>query len=88
MKVELSHTRTRLDQMMGMMQKLLHDKSADGGQQDEESGGTGRGENDDSGGAGRAPHEEEAAGPKIGTTTATAAGGRMSNHSSRASDGS
>ena len=45
-----------------MMQQLPQAKSADGGQQKEESGGTGREDaNDDSDGAGRAPREEGAA---------------------------
>ena len=35
-----------------------------------------------------APREEGAAGTRVGATTATAAGGEMSSHSSRASDGS
>ena len=53
MRVELSHTMEQIEQMMGMMQQLLQAKSADGGQQKAELGGTGRGEaNDDSGGAG------------------------------------
>ena len=38
--------------------------------------------------AGRALREEGAAGARVGATTATAAGGRVPNHSSRASDGS
>ena len=64
-------------------------QSADGGQPTKESGGTRRGdENDDSGGAGRAPREEGAVSSRVGATTATAAGRRVSNHSSRASDGS
>ena len=74
---------------MDMMQQLLQAKSADEGQQEEKSGGSGRGDaNDDSGGAGRAPREEGAAGVGVGATTSTAAGGRTSSHSSRASDGS
>ena len=81
MKVELSHTRARIEQIMGMMQQLLQAKSADGGQQEEKSGGTGRGDaNDDSGNAGRAPRKEGAAGARVGT------GGRGSNHRSRALD--
>ena len=73
--------------MMGMMQQLLQAKSADGDQQKEESGGTGRGDaNDDSDGVGRAPHEEGNAGARVGATTANAAGGCVSNHSSRSSD--
>ena len=71
------------------MEQLLQAKSADGGHQEEEPGGIGKGDaNDDSDGAGRAPREEGAAGARVGATTATAAGGRVSNHSSRASDGS
>ena len=55
MKVELSFTRTHIEQMMGIMQQLLHAKSTDGGQQEEKSGGTGRGDaNNDIGGVGRA----------------------------------
>ena len=89
MKVELSHTRAHIEQMMGMMQQLVQAKSVDGGQQKEESGGTGRGDaNDYSDGAKRAPRKEGAAGARVGTTTATVAGVRVSNHSSRASDGS
>ena len=89
MKVELSHARAQIEQMMGMIQQLLQAKSADGGQQEETSRGTGRGDvNDNSGGSGRAPREEGAVGATIGATTATAPGGRVSNHSSRASDGS
>ena len=89
-KVELSHTRAQIEQMMGMMQQLLQAKSADGGQQKKESGGTGKEDaNDDSDGAGRAPHEEEAPDVRVCVTTATAAGERVSNHSNRrASDGS
>ena len=71
------------------MQQLLQAKSAEGGQQEHKSGGSGRGDaNDDSGGAGRAPCEEGNAGARVGATTATAAGKRVFNHSSRASDGS
>ena len=74
---------------MGMMEQLLQAKPADGGHQKEEPGGTGSGDaNDDSDGAGRAPREEGAADARVGATTATAAGGRVSNHSSKASDGS
>ena len=48
--------------MIGTMQQLLQAKSADGGQEEEKSGGSGRGDvNDDSGGAGRVPREEGAA---------------------------
>ena len=89
MKAELSHIRAQAEKMMGMMHQLLHAKSADGGQHDEESGGSGRGDaNDDSGGAGRAPREEGAAGARVGATTANAAKGKISSHSNRASDGS
>ena len=89
MKVKLSHTRAHIEQIMGMMQQLLQAKSANGGQQKGESDGTGRGDtNDDNGGAGRAPPEEGAANARVGATTATAAGERVSNHSSRTSDGS
>ena len=90
MKVELSHIRAYTAQMMGMIQQLLQAKLADGGQQEEKSGVTDRGDvNDNSGGAGRAPREEGAAGGRVGaTTTATVSGGRVYNHSSRASGGS
>ena len=44
MKGELSHTRAHIEQMMGIMQQLLQAKSADGGRQNEESDGTGRGD--------------------------------------------
>ena len=82
-KVELFHTRAQIEQMMGMMQQLLQAKSADGGQQKEESGSTGRGDaNDDSDGAGRSPREEGPAGARVGATTAAAARERVSNHSS------
>ena len=58
-KTELSRTRADIEQMMGMMQQLLQAKSADGGQQKEKSGGSGRGDvNDDRDGTGRAPREE------------------------------
>ena len=88
MKIELFHIRAQIEQMMGMMQQLLQTSSADGGQQEEKSGGTGRGDaNNDSGGAGRAPREEGAAGARVGVTTATTAGGKVSNHNSTASDG-
>ena len=74
---------------MGMMQQLLQAKSADGGQHEEKSGGSGRGDaNDDSGDAGRVPCKKGAAGAGVDATTVTAAGGRVSNHSSRASAGS
>ena len=89
MRAELSRTRAQIEQMMGMMQQLLQAKSADGDQQEEKSGGSGRGDAiDDSGGAGRAPCEEMAAGIRVGATTETAEGEKMSSHSSRASDGS
>ena len=88
-KIYLYHARAQIKQMMGMMQQLLQAKSADGGQQEEASGGPGKGDaSDDTGGAGRAPREEGAVGAKVGATTAIAAGERVSNHSSRASDGS
>ena len=87
MKAELSHIRAQTDQMMSMMQQLLQAKSADGGQQEEKSGGSGRGDaNDESGGAGRVPCEEGATGTIFGASIETAAGGKMSSHSSRASD--
>ena len=87
MKVELSHTRAQIEQMMGMMQQLLQAKSADGGQQKEKSGGIGRRDaNDDSGGAGKAPRDEGAAGPRVAAATATAAGRRVSNHCSKMPD--
>ena len=89
MKVELPHTRAQIEQMMGMVQQLLQAKSADGDQQENKSSGTGRGDaSDDSGGAGKAPREERTAGARVGATTAAAAGERVSNNSSRASDGS
>ena len=72
---------------MSMMQQLLQAMSADGGQQKDESGGTGRGNtNDNSGGARRAPREGGAAGARIGDTITSTAGGRVSNLSSRAFD--
>ena len=88
MKLELSHTRALIDKIMGMMQQLLQAKLADGGQQKEQLGGTSRRDaNDDNGGAGRAPREKEAAGARVGATTATTAvWGSVSNQSSRASD--
>ena len=53
-------------QMMGMMQQLLQAKSADEGQQEEESRSLGRGDaNDDSGGAGRPLREEGAPGTRL-----------------------
>ena len=77
MKAELSHTRAQTEQMMGAMQQLLQAKSADEGQQEDKSGGSGRGDtDDDSGGARRAPREEGAAGTRVGTTTETATGGK------------
>ena len=89
MKAELSHTRAQIEQMMGMMQQLLQAKSADGGQQEDRSGGSGRRDaNNESGGAGRAPREEGAAGTRVGAEAETVAGAGMSSHSSRASDGS
>ena len=76
-----------IEQMIGMMQQLLQAKSAGGGQQEDKSDGSGKGDaNDESGGAGRAPREEGAIGTRVGSTTETAAGGKMSSHSSRASD--
>ena len=55
---------------MGMMQRLPQAKSADGGKQEEKSGGSVGGDaNDESGGAGRAPREEGAAGARVGATT-------------------
>ena len=87
MKAELSRTRAQIEKMMGMMQQLRQAKSADGGQQEEKSGGSGRGNaNDESDGAGRALSEEGAAGTRVGATTETAAGRKISSHSSRASD--
>ena len=89
MKAEPSHIRAHTEKIMGMMQQLLQVKSSDGGQQEEKSGGSSRGDaNEDSGGDGRAPREEGAAGKRVGATTETAAGWKVSNHSSRASDGS
>ena len=89
MKVKLSHTKVQMEQMMRTMQRLFQTKSADGGQLEEKSGGTGKGDaKDDTGGAGRASREKGAACARVGATTATAAGGRVPNHSSRASDGS
>ena len=83
LKVELFRMKAQAEQMMGIMQQLLQAKLADGGQQDKKSGCTGRGDvNNDSGGAGRALREDGAAGVRAGATTATAAGGRVSNHSS------
>ena len=88
-KTELSHTRAQTEQMMGMMQQLLQAKLADGGKQEEKSGGSGRRDtNDDSGCAERALREGGAAGTRVGATTETPEGGEMSSHSSRASDGS
>ena len=42
MKAKLSHTREQIEQMMGMVQQLLQANSADGGRQEEKSGGSGR----------------------------------------------
>ena len=87
MKAELPHTREQIEQMMGGMQHLLQVKSADGGQQEEKSGGSDKGDaNDYSCGTGKAPREEEAASARVGATTAVAAGGRLSSHISKASD--
>ena len=87
MKAELFHTREQIEQMMGMMQQLLQAKSADGGHQEETPDGSGRVDADeDSGGVGRAPREKRAADTRVGATTETAARGKMSSHSSRASD--
>ena len=89
MKAELSHTRAQIEQMVGMMQQLLQAKSADRGQHEYKSGGSGRGDaNDNSGGDERAPREEGPSGTRVGATTETAAGGEMSSHSSRALGGS
>ena len=86
MKVELSHTMAHIERMMDTIQQLLQAKSADGDQQIEESGGTGRGDaTDDSSSVGRATREERA---RVSATTAIAAGGRVSNYRSRALDGS
>ena len=75
MRAELSRTRAQIEQMTGMMQQLLQAKSADAGQQEEKSGGSGMGDAiDGSGGAGRAPREEGAAGIRVGATTETAEG--------------
>ena len=77
MKAELFHTRAQIEQMMGMMQQLHQAKSKDGGQQEEKSGGSGKGDaKDDSGGAGRAPWEERAACARVPATTETTAGGK------------
>ena len=64
-----------------------HDAAAvpDQGQQAEASRGDA---NDNSGGTGRAPCEEGAASTRVVAMTATAAGGKMSSRSRRASDGS
>ena len=71
MKIELSRTRAQIEQMMGMIQQLLQAKSAGGGQQEEKSGGSGRGDaTDDSGGAGREPCEEGDVGTRVGATAA------------------
>ena len=71
---------------MGMMQQLLQAKSAGGDQPEGKSGGSRGDVNDDSGGAGRTPREEGAAGTRVVATTATAERGKLSSHSSRASD--
>ena len=85
-KAELFHPRAQIEQMMGMMQQLLQAKSADGGHQEETPNGSGRVDADeDSGGVGRAPREKRAADTRVGATTETAARGKMSSHSSRAS---
>ena len=87
MRAKLSPTRAQIEQMMGIMQQLLQAKSADGGQQEEKAGGSGRGDaNDNSSDAGRAPREEGAAGMRVGATTESAEGGKMSSHSSRTLD--
>ena len=87
MRSELSHTRAQTEQMVAIMQQLFQAKLADGGQQEEKSGGSHRGDaNVDSGGAGRASREEKAAGPRVGATKETAAGGKVSSHNRRASD--
>ena len=55
---------------MSMMPQLLQAKSADGGQQEEKSGGSGREDaNDESGRTGRAPRKEGVAGTRVGATT-------------------
>ena len=88
MKVELTHTKAQIEQMMSMMLQRLQAKSADAVQQKDKSGSTGRGDtNKDSGGAGRSPREEGATGARVGATTAAAAERRVSNHSNRTSDG-
>ena len=87
MKAKLSHTRAEIEHMMGMMQQLLQAKSADGDQQEEKSGGSGRVDANDESGR-RAPREERAAGTRVGATRGTAEGGEISCHGSRASDGS
>ena len=87
-KAELSHTWSQIEQIMSMMQQLPQTKSADGGQREEKSGGSGRGDaNNDSGDAGRVPSEEGVAATRVGASTETAKGGKISSHSSRASDG-
>ena len=74
---------------MGTMQQLLQTKSGSGGQQEERSGGSGRRDaNDESSGAGRSTRKEGAAGTGVGATTKTAARGKNSRHSNKASDGS
>ena len=70
MKAKLSHTRAQIEQIVGMMQQVLQAKSADGGQQGEKPGDSGRGDaNDESGGAERVPREKAAAGTRVGATT-------------------
>ena len=89
MKAELSHTRAQIEHMVDMLQQLLQAKLADEGQQEEKSGGSGRGDaNDDGGGTGRAPREKGVDGTRVGATIATPAEGRVSSYSHRASDGS
>ena len=89
MEAELFPTRAQIKQMIDMMQRLLQANSTDKGQQEEKSGVSDRRDaNDDSSGAGRAPREEGAASVRVDVTTAAAAGGRVTSHSSRKSDGS
>ena len=55
-RAELFPTRAHIKQMMGMMQQLLQAKSPGGGQKEEKSGGSGRGDvNDENGSAVSAP---------------------------------
>ena len=87
MKVELSRTRAKIEQMMGMMQKLLQAKSGDGGQHEEKPGSIGRGgANDDSGGIGRASHETGLLVQGLALRQQLLQG--EYNHNSRASEGS